>query len=91
MAKNGLEPALGFAYVTMFLEVVGGVCLVIGLFTRFFAAIIAIELALICFVVMMPHGYFRMEETLIWGIIFFAIALRGGGPYSLDRVIGKEL
>ncbi len=25
------------------------------------------------------------------GIIMFAIALRGGGPYSLDRVIGKEL
>jgi len=27
----------------------------------------------------------------MWGIIMFAIALRGGGPYSLDRVIGKEL
>jgi hypothetical protein len=24
-------------------------------------------------------------------LIMFAIALRGGGPYSLDRVIGKEL
>ena len=29
--------------------------------------------------------------VLMWGIIMFAIALRGGGPYSLDRVIGKEL
>jgi hypothetical protein len=25
------------------------------------------------------------------GIVMFAIALRGGGPYSVDRVIGKEL
>ena len=31
------------------------------------------------------------EYVLMWGIITFAIALRGGGPYSLDRVIGKEL
>ena len=23
--------------------------------------------------------------------LFFAIALRGGGPYSVDRLIGKEL
>jgi uncharacterized membrane protein YphA (DoxX/SURF4 family) len=32
-----------------------------------------------------------LEETLIWSLIYFAIALRGGGPYSLDRVIGREL
>jgi putative oxidoreductase len=91
MAKYGFVPATGFAYAAIFLETVGAICIVLGLFTRFFAAIIAIELGLICFVVMMPHGYYRMEETLIWGIVFFAIALRGGGPYSLDRVIGKEL
>ena len=35
MTKYGLEPALGFAYAAMFLESVGGVCLIIGLFTRF--------------------------------------------------------
>src|SRR4029434_4291327 len=38
MTKYGLEPALGFAYAAMFLESVGGVCLIVGLFTRFFAA-----------------------------------------------------
>jgi hypothetical protein len=32
-----------------------------------------------------------MEPTFMWGIIMFAIALRGGGPYSLDRVIGKHV
>ena len=40
---------------------------------------------------MLPHGCGRMELSLIWGIVLFAIALRGGGPYSLDRKIGKEL
>jgi hypothetical protein len=27
----------------------------------------------------------------MWGLVLLAIALRGGGPYSLDRKIGKEL
>jgi len=91
MAKSGFVPSFAFAYAAIFLETVGAVCIVLGLFTRFFAAAIAIQMALICFIVMMPHGYMRMEHTLIWGIIFFAIALRGGGPYSVDRLIGKEL
>ena len=29
--------------------------------------------------------------TALLGIMMFAIAIRGGGPYSVDRVIGKEL
>jgi putative oxidoreductase len=91
MVKAGIAPPTVFAYYVIFLETVGALCVVLGLLTRLFAALIAIELAIICFVVMMPNGYFRMEPTLIWGILFFAIALRGGGPYSLDRAIGKEL
>lgn len=91
MAKSGFVPATGFAYAAIFLETVGAVCIVLGLLTRFFAAALAIEFACITFIVYMPLGYGRMEATLIWGILFFAIALRGGGPYSLDRMIGKEL
>ncbi len=39
------------AYAAMFLETVGGICLILGLFTRFFAAALAIEMlfALMCF------------------------------------------
>lgn len=91
IAKAGFVPGTAYAYAAMFLETVGAVCIILGLFTRFFAAAIAVEMALICFVVMMPQGFGRMEQTLIWGMVFFANALRGGGPYSLDRVIGKEL
>jgi putative oxidoreductase len=91
MAKNGFNPGIFFAYSAMLLETVGAACIILGLFTRFFAAALAIEMACISFIVMMPQGYGRMEPTLIWGVIFFAIALRGGGPYSLDHKIGKEL
>jgi hypothetical protein len=31
-----------------------------------------------------------MEYALFIGIIALAVFLRGGGPYSLDRLIGRE-
>jgi putative oxidoreductase len=91
MVRNGI-PAPGAAtYIVMFLETVGAVAIIVGLFTRAFAAAIAIEMSVIAFYVQMPQGFPRMELYLMWGIIMFAIALRGGGPYSLDRKIGKEI
>lgn len=36
----------------------------------------------------LDRGY---EYPLFWGVVMLAIALRGGGPYSLDRTIGREL
>ena len=77
--------------VLSFLEFIGGICIALGLFTRFFAAAAAIELAIICFTVFWPQGYAHFEYAFWWGLAMFAIALRGGGPYSLDRRIGREL
>jgi putative oxidoreductase len=96
MAKNGLEPGLVFAYAAMFLETVGGVCIIIGLFTRFFAAALAIEMGLALLFVHFAKGYAAggggYEYVLLIGAVMFAIAIRGGGPYSVDaKLIGKEL
>jgi putative oxidoreductase len=57
MVRYGFVPGIAFAYAAIFLETVGALCIVLGLFTRFFAGANAIEMALICFVVEMPHGY----------------------------------
>jgi putative oxidoreductase len=77
--------------ILAFFEFVGGICIAFGLFTRFFAAAAAIELAIITFTVFWPHGYNHYEYGFWWGIAMFAIAIHGGGPYSLDRRIGREL
>ena len=37
--------------------VIGGICLIIGLFTRFFAAALAIEMLIALIVVHLPKGY----------------------------------
>jgi putative oxidoreductase len=74
---------------------VGAVCIILGLFTRFFAAALAIELGVAFLVVHLPKGFAAAqggyEYVLLLGVVLLAIAIRGGGPYSLDRVIGREL
>jgi putative oxidoreductase len=91
----GLPMPTAFAYSAMFLETVGCICIAIGLFTRFFAAAIAIELLIAMFASHWVKGFSvgggGYEYVLFLGIVMFAIALRGGGPYSVDRLIGKQL
>ena len=95
MAKRGIEPAMAAAYAVFFLESVGAVMIILGLFTRLFAAALAVEFAIITFVAHWPVGFAAgrggWEYPLFWGLILFAVALRGGGPYSLDRKLGWEL
>jgi putative oxidoreductase len=97
MARRGIEPAIVFAYVVFFNETIGAILLMLGLFTRVIAAIIAVEFAVITFVGHFHNGFAfsssggGWEYPLMWGLIIFAISLRGGGPYSLDRLIGREV
>jgi putative oxidoreductase len=95
MTKNSLVPGGAFAGAAMFLETVGAVCLIVGLFTRFFAAALAIEMGIAFLVVHMSKGFAvgqgGFEYVLLLGVVLLAIAIRGGGPYSVDRIIGKEL
>lgn len=90
----GFDPALPWVWAGLIIEFGGGIALILGLFTRFFAAAAAIELLIITAIYWhtgfswLNRGY---EYTLLWGLACFAIALRGGGPCSLDRKIGIEL
>jgi putative oxidoreductase len=90
----GFDPPQPYFWSSFTIEFIGGICILIGLFTRFFAAAAAIELLIITIVYWktgfswLNRGY---EYTLLWGLVCFAIALRGGGPYSLDRKLGREL
>jgi putative oxidoreductase len=94
MAKYGMYPPTLMGYIVIVLETLGAVCVAVGLFTRFFAAALAIEMAVLALYVHAPWGLAPVSSTyqlvLTWGLVFFAIALRGGGPYSLDRKIGWE-
>ena len=92
--EQGFDPALPWVWSAMFIEFGGGLALILGLFTRFFSAAVAIEM-LVIFCSYWHHGFSWLgrgyEYVLLMGILAFGIALRGGGPYSLDRKIGVQL
>ena len=46
-----------FAYAAMGMELIGGICLIIGLFTRFWAAALAVEIGIALIVAHLPKGY----------------------------------
>jgi putative oxidoreductase len=95
MAKIGLVPGPAFAAAAMFFETIGALCLVVGLFTRFFAAALAVEMGIAFLFVHLARGWDvskgGYEYVLVLGLVLFFIAIRGGGPYSVDAKLGKEL
>ena len=94
IGAKGLPFPEALAYLTFFAESVGAACLALGLFTRIAAAMIGIEMLVIVFVFQWQFGYFwtnrGYEFALLWLLLCVGIFLRGGGRYSLDRLIGKE-
>jgi putative oxidoreductase len=89
IGRLGLVPAAGWFWFIALLETVGGVMLALGLFTRPLAVMVAIEMLVISFGVLEPAGR-PYEFTLMWALLALAIGARGGGRWSLDRVIGWE-
>jgi len=93
LTRRGIAPAEPLAVALIILETIGGLCVALGLFTRFFAVAIAIEMSVIVWHHLPKFGWTGpgYEYPLMWGLVMLAIALRGGGPWSLDRRIGHEL
>ena len=93
-ANMGFEPGIAWYWAAFLVEGLGGLGILLGLFTRFFAAAVAIEMFVI-FCAYWHTGFNWLnrgyEYVLLWGLVALAIALRGGGPYSLDRKLGVEL
>lgn len=93
LAKMGYPAPTLFAWLVMLTELVGGILIALGLLTR------PAALALLGFmaVAVMTHfarGFFwtagGFEYPLMWGVAALFFLIRGGGPYSVDRAIGRE-
>jgi putative oxidoreductase len=94
-SKMGFSSPLVLYYFLMFVELVGGVCIAVGFFTRFFAAAATIEMGYIMFVLYLPNGFSWLnrgyEFVLLWGVMLLAVWLRGGGALSVDRLLKRQL
>ena len=92
--KLGLPAPELLGLMVTLLESVGAVMLALGLGTRIIAPMLAVQLVVIALGVHWPawgwteHG---MEYALLMGAVAGYMSLRGGGRYSLDRIIGREI
>lgn len=92
--QAGFHPALFWTLLTGSTELFGGLCLAAGLLTRLAAApILVFLLAAVSFHA--PNGFYwnelGFEYPLFWSIVVFHFLVRGGGPWSLDAMIGREV
>jgi putative oxidoreductase len=82
-----------FGVAGMF-ELVGGVLLVLGLFTRPVAFVLSGEMAAAYFIEHFPRGFFPLlnhgELAVILCFVFLYLAFAGGGPWSLDATMRKK-
>lgn len=75
-------------------EFFGGLCLIFGFLTRPAAVAVAIFMA---FAVQFhaANGFFwtakGFEYPVLWGMAAIFFAVRGGGVFSLDRKLGREI
>jgi len=75
-------------------ELIGGILLVLGLFTRFAAAAVFVFMV-VAVKFTSAKGFFwtngGSEFALLIGLCALFFLIRGGGPLSLDRTIGREI
>jgi putative oxidoreductase len=72
------------------LELVGGLLLALGLFTRIVAFVLAGDMAVAYFMAHAPRGFFPLlnggELAIVYCFIFLYFWLAGGGEWSLHRL-----
>lgn len=73
------------------LETVGGALLILGLFTRPVAFILAGQMAWAYFQVHAPQGFWPIMNTgtlaALYSFVFLYVAARGGGGFSVDGLL----
>lgn len=84
---------LPWAYYIGVLELVGGIMLVLGLFTRVVAAQI-IGFMLVAWLFVHSGNWFwtnrGAEMPILLGLLAIVVLIRGGGELSIDKKLGKE-
>ena len=88
VATLGLPYWLG--YVSAFTELLGGILLAVGLFTRLAAAFIAINMLVAFFTVGLHQGFGIYNYILALAVVAIMLVFYGGGALALDRRIGNS-
>ena len=102
--EHGLQKYVGFPsagppmtpllYVQGAIEIVGGILLVVGAYTRPVAFILAGDMAVAYFMAHQPRSFFPAmnggDAAILYCFAFLYIFYEGAGPWSVDRVVLKK-
>ena len=90
MPGGGTAPLGSLAWFAAVLEVVGGGLLLVGLFTRPVAFILAGEMAVAYFIGHAPQGFWPVlnqgHPAVLFCFVFLYLSAAGPGPWSLDAL-----
>jgi putative oxidoreductase len=99
--EHGLQKYIGFPsagppmttllYVQGVIEIIGGILLLIGAYTRVVSFILAGDMAAAYFMAHFPRSFFPAsnggDAAVLFCFAFFYIFFAGGGSWSVDRIV----
>jgi putative oxidoreductase len=102
--EHGLQKFFGFPsagppmtsllYVQGAIEIVGGILLLVGAYTRVVAFVLAGDMAVAYFMAHFPRSFFPAvnggDAAVLFCFAFLYLVFAGGGPWSVDRVALKQ-
>ncbi|HEY0077332.1 MAG TPA: DoxX family protein [Pyrinomonadaceae bacterium] len=87
-------PLMSMIGVAGALEFFGGLLLLVGLFTRPVAFILAGLMAVAYFMAHAPQGFWPLQNkgelAVLYCFVFLFFAVAGGGEWSLDRLLRRD-
>ena len=85
---------LSLSWIAGAFELVGGAFLIVGLFTRPVAFILAGEMAFAYWMAHAPQSPFPVvnggDAVILYCFVFLYLAFAGGGPWSLDALLRRR-
>ena len=86
----GMAPGIFWATLAGVLELFGGLVILLGLFTRPVAFILAGEMAVAYFIAHAPQGFWPVlnmgELAVLYCFVFLYLSVAGGGSWSVDHL-----
>ena len=93
LIKVGGDCSVSLLWVAGWLELVGGILLAAGLFTRLVAFVLSGEMAFAYFMVHAPKAFYPALNdglpAVLFCFVFLYLSAAGGGSLSLDRLIRR--
>jgi len=87
-------PMTPLLFVQGLIEIGGSSILLVGVFTRVVAFVLAGDMAVAYFMAHLPRSFFPAmnggDAAVLFCFIFLYMVFAGGGPWSLDRVALKH-